>query len=356
MRVLTTNELLSACGTALGLGVTTDIDGILRPALRRAVYLLAPCSFAELVRFVIDPLTPFGDIREKVELALEEMITYGDILEMCKLESDPWGVPSYVLRPAPPAFVVRSASEFIIVGVSGDLPSPLPAELASLVRTEGHVRILRGTAEDHLAEHLKILGLAQLSEHAWLRTPAAMSATDYLEKWNARLVATTPFPSTIEGLELLDTHRPSTFYRGRWRTPITTDYGWYVARRTQVYGAKLWSLVEVEGGATQRVLDLVANDGFHRSCDLAWRIQAAFDANSGSPQRVSVERAGTQTYLDFQSPIPSFAERRLALVGAKTNVQGSLFRFEIPEARAASELAALQSILWIQPLHKERMP
>ena len=356
MRVLTPSDLLAVCGASLGLQVGADVEAVLRPALRRAAYLLSPCSAADLIRFVSDPLAPFGDVREKVEQALDELIVYGDILEMRKHDSDTWDVPPYVLRPAPPAFVVRSPQEVIIVGVSGDLPSPLPSELASQVQAVGPVRLLRGISDDHLADHLKLLGLAQLSERAWLRTPAVESPSEYLEKWHARLVAAAPFPSTVEGLELLDTQRPSAYYRGRWRTPLATDHGWYVARRTQAYGAKLWSLIEMEQGAARRVLDLIAEDGFDRSCDRAWRIQAAFDAHAGSPQCVSVEWVHAQINLDFQSPIPSFAERRLALVGVKTSASGTLFRFEIPEARVAAELAALHSTLWMQPLHKGKMP
>lgn len=355
MRVLSSENLLSECSRAFDLPDVTLVEELVRPALRRAAYLLAPCSAADLVRFVADPLTPIRDLRETVEQSLEEMITYGDILEMRKLESDPWGVPSYVLRPAPPAFVIRSPTEAIIIGISGDLPSPLPAELASQVRTKGPVRVLPCAPDDHLAEHLKILGLAQLSEHSWLRTPTTMSAEQHVADWRARLAAIPSSPSTVDGLELLDPRRPSTFYKGRWRAPASTDSGRYVSRRTQLYGAKLWSLVEIEKGIPQRLLDLDSDDGFHRSCDLAWRLQAAIDAAAGSSQVVSVKREGSALNLDFQSPIPSFAERRLALVGTKSQAPGALFRFQIPEARAAAEIAALQSTLWMQPLHEGKM-
>ena len=128
-----------------------------------------------------------------------------------------------------------------------------------------------------------------------------MSADQHIAEWHARLAAMPSSPSTVDGLELLDPRRPSTYYNKRWRDPITTDTGRFVSRRTQLYGAKLWSFVEIEKGIPQRVLDLNSDDGFHRACDLAWRLQAAIDAALGSPLAVSVKRLHPQGRLECRN-------------------------------------------------------
>lgn len=348
MRILSNNDVLSECAKALGVIDDHDVASILRPALRRAAFLLAPCSMPELARFVSEPLSSFGDQRETVEQVIQEMIAYGDILEMKRISSDPWDAPAYVLRPAPPAYVVRSPDEVILLGVAGELTSPLPAELAAQVKDEGPVRVLRADPSERLVEHLKLLGLAELSEHAWLRTPAVSRPADYVSGWHARLMAVVASPASIDGLELLDPHRPSTYYSGRWRPPASTDNGVFVARRDQAYGAKLWSLVEISAGQTQRVLDLVSPDDSQRPCDIAWRIQAALDTIAGSPQIVSVERSTSRVSLGFNSPLPAFAERRLSIVCTKVRSPGALFRFEVQAAKADDELSALNSSLWME--------
>lgn len=350
MHALNASGVLAECASALGATSEPTLTDVLKPALRRAAYLLAPCSAVDLLRFVVEPLSLDQADRELAEDVLEDLIAYGDILEMRKIESDPWDVPPIVLRPAPPTFVMRSSGEAIIIGVSADLPSPLPAELTSQLHNEGPVRVLR-SEEGELAEYLSELGLSQLSEHAWLRTPPITTAQDHVAGWAARLKAIASSPVQIDGLELIDSEASTAYYRGRWRAPTSKDSGNFVARRPQAYGAKLWCLVELKQGISHRVLDLAAKDGFQRGCDLAWRLQAAVDASRGSAQTVSVSKTSEGAQLDFYAPLPSFAERRLALVAAKSLAQGVLFRFQLPEASLQSEIAALQSTLWMQPAH-----
>lgn len=350
MRIVNHSELLGACGEALGVPSPVDVASLLKPTLRRAVFQLTPCSAADLIRFVADPLAIFGDLREEIEQALNEMIAYGDIFEMRRLESDPWDAPAYLLRPAPPSFVLRSNGDAIIIGVSGDVPSALPAELAAQVKTEGPVRVLRSNIGD-LSEHLKRLGLTQLSEQSWLRTPPLSSAQNYMSFWIERLAKQSSSPALVEGLEILDTARQASYYKGRWCQVEDRQAGLFVARRSQKYGAKLWSFIELQQGAAVRVLDLHAEDDWQRPCDIAWRLQAAIDAASGAAQKVTLRNAEGGACLEFQSPLPAFAERRLALVGSKAKVQGALFGFRLSESRVSDELTALQTTLWLEPTH-----
>jgi hypothetical protein len=351
MKVLDQSELLALSGEALGLGRTGDPSELVKPALRRAAFLLAPCSPTDLINFVSEPMSAFREMKDEVESALAELIAYGDILEMKRLESDPWDAAPYVLRPAPPAFILRSSGDAIIVGVSGDFPSPLTAELDAQLRVEGPVRVLR-SAIDSLASHLKLLGLTQLSEHAWLRTPSICPFEEFLNLWHVRLHQQPKSVGTIDGLEILERPGNASYYLRRWVVPEARHTGSFVSRRSQQYGAKLWSLVEMEQGVPTKVLDLHADDDWQRPCDLAWRLQAAIDASTGAPLTFRVYRSGTDAFFDFSFPLPAFAERRLALVARKTKSAGGLFRLEMPSAHAQTEIAALMAALWLQPIYE----
>jgi hypothetical protein len=82
-------------------------------------------------------------------------------------------------------------------------------------------------------------------------------------------------------------------------------------------------------------------------------VQAAIDAVRGVPQQVRVSRTADGTRLDFYSPLPGFAERRLALVGDKLPGVRSLFGFLVHDRDAAPELNALQELLWMTPVASE---
>lgn len=345
MRILSPSELLSYTGQSLGVAAAAATSQLLKPALRRAAHILAPVVRSDLVRFVAEPLGLLGDQREAVDSALEEMIVYGDILAMRRQPLDDWGTPAEVLRPAPPTFVRRSNGEFIILGAAGDHPTALSQELESLVIDDGMVRRLPSDAGD-LSAHLRLLGLAQLSEQAWLRAPDLETPTSHCERWRARLDATPPLDHVVDGLEILDGASDPRYYRGRWTAANGQD-GMFVARRPQLYGAPLWSLVHLEQGRARRLIDLYADDDRQRPCDLAWRLQSAFDAKRATPQRVRLRRTATTALLDLFSPLPSFAERRLALVATKAAGVQCLCSFALPKTRLAEEIGALRSLLWM---------
>lgn len=349
MRVLRPSELVTVCAASLGVDPTDDVNAMLKPALRRAAYLLAPASAASICRFVSEPLGADETLNEDIEAALEELIAYGDILEMRRIEGDPWDVPDMVLRPAPPAFVPRSQHEAFILGVAGDFPTPLPADPAHQMSDAGPVRLLRCSSDDQLIEHLRAFGLSELTEQAWLRLPPSEPPSQHVEAWRARLAAAPSSAGAIEGLEVLDGSRSSRFYAGRWRALSAADSGLFAARRPHHYGGRLWSVVSVTPGEPTRLLDIPAGDGFERPCDVVWRLQAALDARHAVPQSFGVVIEGVDAHLDFYGPLPSFAERKLALVGSKTAAPKCLFRFTIPTAALQAETAFLQSSLWMQP-------
>ncbi len=345
MQSLSLSDLLLSIGDGLGVSHPSAIGPLLKPALRRAAHILAPAARSDLLRFVAEPLAAFGDQRDTVESALDEMIVYGDIIAMRRQSLDDWGAPAEVLRPAPPTFVRRNNGEFIILGVAGDHPTALSQELDALLVDDGMVRRLAVQGED-LSAHLRLMGFAKLSEQAWLRTPPLESAAVHLARWQAKFDAAPTLDHAVDALDLLDGVRDPLYYRGRWTTPGTQS-GMFVARRPQLYGAPLWSLVILDQGRVRRLIDLYADDDRQRPCDLAWRIQAALDAERMTPQRARIRRTATTASIDLFSPLPAFAERRLALVATKVAGTQCLYSYSLPNARLAEEVGALHTLLWM---------
>ena len=355
MRAVTPSEALDAIGTSSG-GTVDDPQTCIKQALRRAVYWLAPASSTDIVRFVAKPLEPLGIDRPAIEAMLDDLLVYGDVLEMHKLTTDPWHAPDVVLRPAPPTFVQRSDGSIILLGIAGDQPTPLTPDLAAKVDERGPVRRLVVPGELAIASHLRLLGIVQISEATWLRTPAKETAATHLDRSTQRL-AQVPFEAAaIPNLEILDPSRPVRYYPGRWRTPDDGTCGAFLARRPRRYGSNLWSIAEFSNGESHRLLDLRDDSDRQRSCDIGWRFQAARDAVDGHPQELRVCRGGDFAEFDFFSPLPAFAERRLALVGHKSNKQGCLFSYIIPLQNAAAETQALCDMLWMRALDCESKP
>jgi len=354
MRALTADEAVAAVATTLG--ASADTQACIKAALRRAIFWLAPASSADITRFVAGPLEPLGIERAAVEAALEELLAYGDALEMHKLATDPWDAPDLVIRPAPPSFVQRGDGSVMLLGIAGDQPTSLTPDLAAKVDEQGPVRRLNAPEDPALASHLRLLGLFQISEATWLRTPLQETAAEHIDRWNQRLAQLPWEAAAIPDLEILDPARPVRFYSGRWRAPDARTDGIFLARRPRLYGADLWSIAEFSRGQCHRLLDFRDDSDRQRSCDLGWRFQAAKDALDGHPQEVRVRRSGDGAALDFFSPLPSFAERRLALVGKKSREVGCLFSYAVPDQAVATELLALRDLLWMRDFDHENQP
>lgn len=349
IQLLTPASVLSRTAHALALGgADVSSETLAAQAMRRAVSALAPCSRADALRFAREPLVDvIVEDGEWYEAILDALIAYGDVLEVTPQDDDAWRTGRLVLRPAPPSFVRRSNGDLIILGVAGDQPTALLGDLATQVQHQGPLRSLRQPMAATVIDHLKALGLVELPEPAWLRAPVSTSAKNYSDSSRGELSKTPLATAPVVGLTLIDPESPVTFYSGRWRPPASGDTGVFVARRQQLFGLRPWCLVELERGEPRRLHDLVPTDNRERPCDLAWRIQAAFDATANRPQRVRPLVSGSVVELAFFSPLPAFAERRLAIKGDKSPRTGCLFAYTVPAAIAAAELAALSEKLWL---------
>jgi hypothetical protein len=356
---LSQEQIIEKLGKSVFFQTTADSselsDELLAQIIRRAAQVTAPCTKPELVGSVtqsFDGIVAIDDeFTERIERITEDLIVFGDILEMRAAPNDSTLNPTgFILRPAPPSFVARRNGSLAILGIAGDYITPLTEELEQRVVVRGALRIMPATEGEDTQTILRELGLLKLSEKVWLRLPGAEAAPTHIASWR-RQVASEPAAAALDGVRILDTSRSPTFYNDRWCDPATKHTGLFIARRPQRYGAALWCVAEVETGVVRRFKDLSAPGDRLRPFDLAWRIQAAFDAVAGTPQRYRCSNRDTPTTtLRFYSPIPSWCERHLAIVGQKTKAEKCLFSFEIPTNAIGNELKLLHETLWMTEL------
>jgi hypothetical protein len=232
------------------------------------------------------------------------------------------------------------------MGVAGDEITPFTPELASRLRHNGGLRMIFPADGEDLKGLLSEIGLLELPETVWLRIPKLESAASYLAD-QRRQLAQEQSSGAVEGMRILDPSRSPAFYRDRWGNTRAHHEGIFIARRPQRYGSALWCLVELEGGVVQRFMDLHSLGDRLRPCDIAWRIQMAIDAEAGTPQSVRVKEGQESSLLDFFSPLPSWTERRLAVVASKSMGAGRLFSYELPTSSLQEEIAFLKNALWL---------
>jgi hypothetical protein len=196
-----------------------------------------------------------------------------------------------------------------------------------------------------LAGELNELGLQPISQEAWLKCPRAQTAADFVAGLEARM-RTGSRSGDISDLQLLDSERPVTYYRGRW-VSLKKQSGVFVARRPQEYGSPIWCLVEVQGGDARKLLDFPLPKNRWRGCDAAWHLQMAIDHLRGVPQRYRVRPGAEGIFLDFFSPIPLWAQRRLMIIGRQVPAEKCLISFQIPDDELEEEERFLQERLWL---------
>jgi hypothetical protein len=352
--VITAGDAIHRVARSLGFQAPAPVEGlkpeIIDQALRRAVHILAPCGKHELENAILESFAGLGHIREElapvVEQTLEELIVYGDILEMSNADDDHWTRSALVLRPAPPSFIARKNGSIVVIGVAGDEITPFTPEVATRIRHSGGLRTIYPDDGEDLKSLLHEIGLLELPERVWLRIPNLESATSYLAD-QRRLLAKEPPSGGVEGIRILDPSRSPAFYRDRWVDAGPRHEGIFVARRPQRYGSALWCLLELQGGVVRRFRDLHSQGDRIRPCDIAWRIQMAIDAEAGTPQSVRIRKGQQTSVLSFFSPLPSWAERRVAVVGSKTLGGGSLFSYELAMNNLEEEIAFLKKALWL---------
>ena len=344
-------EMATRAVGILGLDVSVvdlfSTEGICA-SLRRAASFLCPASPQQIVDAVLDVLTPLGGDLERAEVndALDALVGAGDLLEL-KLS----GARTRLLFLGPPSYVEKQPGSYLLLGIRPNA-SPIVDEesLDTVVIYESHTRSVVLDPEE-ATEALAAAGLHRLEREQWTKAPRQVAAGAVVEQARERL-ASSRAPGPVSGLMLIDPATPVRYYKGRWREPIASNQGIFVARRPQAYGAPVWCAVELADGVPQAVLDLPIDSSIEPGWDDARKLQAALDAERGSPQVFRVRPTGQSAgdyIFDFFAPLPSWAERYLDLTGLPVlRSQGALFSYRVTNAAKSDVTAFLSKSLWMQ--------
>lgn len=322
----------------------------LAAALRRGASHLCPCTAPVLVRHVLEPLRGLCDdlnaLKDLTEATLEAMVSHGDLSEHADIHAETPATGARLLYASPPAFVWRESGAVVLLGIGLDQALGLPDELLRRIEYADHVRHLPPAPGEDLRGELALLGLLEISNQDWLRAPPRETPAQHMGRIDRLLDAVVP-SREVPGLSLLDSERPTRYYRGRWVQPRSQS-GRFVARRSQAYGADLWCYVEMRDGVPERLLDLPVPGGRWRGCDDAWRLQMAIDAQRGKPQgfRIGPDQEG-MCLMEFFSPVPMWARRRWDAIGKPLTTPGCLLAYRFTAAEVAEEVRFARDALWL---------
>lgn len=351
--VIACSEVLTGCRKSLGLKARQEnpVDSeFLAAALRHAAGIHCPCSAATLRSTIIESLehlTDSEDIVSMVESAIEGLIIGGDLLELSQVTTDDPDVKGTWLFAAPPSYVVRPNGSIFLTGVVADRDTYLPQALMERIRYDGFTRAIMPTPDEQLADELGELGLQPLSSDNWFKPPKAESHAECVERHNAKLRAL-PRSGEIPELQIIDPSKPVSYYRGRWINPKGQN-GMFVGRRPQEFGSPIWCVIRLENGQAAQLLDLPLHKSRLRGCDAAWHVQMAIDRSNSTPQTYGVRIADRYAFIDFYSPLPLWAERRLMLLGRHAEAAGCLLSYRLPVGELATEEKFFQERLWLSP-------
>ena len=349
---VTATEVLASCHDTLTMpraGSAILDESMLAALARRSAGIHCPCSRATLRNSLLECLhglpTKFDSLPTAIDDAIEALVVGGDLLELADVVIDDSDVKQTWVFAAPPSFVIRPSGSVFLIGVVADQDTFLPSTLIERVLHRSYTRVLEPQPEENLAEELRELGLQQLSDRAWLKAPRIEDPAEMLSRHQRLLDDQLPITG-IPDLQILDSTRPVTYYRGRWTNPSDQN-GTFVARRSQEFGAPIWCLVELRNGEPARFLDLPLPKTPWRGCDSAWHIQAAIDYGRNAPQRYRSRAEGDRVRLDLFSPLPQWSERRLMILGRRVAPDRCLFSYIIPANEAGEEEAFFQRNLWL---------
>jgi hypothetical protein len=349
---LDSTEVSALVVRMLGLDETLDLfsqEGLCA-SLRRAASFLCPASPRRLVDAVLDTLIPLGGeppiTRDDLMEYLDLLVGAGDLLEL--KQSGEQTIRQIYLGP--PSYVEKQAGQYLLLGVRPYAAPLIDVDaMGAEIVYDGHTRTVLldpSEADNTLAD----AGLLRMTAEQWIKAPRTEPYSAALDVIRERLELDR-VPGHINDLKIIDSSRSVRFYRDRWRSPVTTDTGIAVGRRPQAYGAPIWCGVLFDTGIPQAVVDLPIESTTAPGWDEARRLQAALDAERGTPQQYRVHgggvSGGTQV-IDLFAPLPTWAERYLELVGLPVpKTRGALFSYRVPDAVVRDVEGFLGESLWM---------
>ena len=355
---ITPNEVILGCRTTLGLPSDKAVldDFLLIGLLRRCAGMLCPCSGTALRAALIESLNHLHDdndaLASRLDRLINDLMVCGDLLELPEVTIDDSHMKGAWVFAAPPSYVVRRSKSIFLIGIVSDQDAFLPEAISARVRYDGCARLIIPEPKEDLESVLTAQGLQRLSEGAWLKAPKKQKAEGLVGDCKQSLMAQSD-SGKIEGLEILDSVKKVTYYRGRWASPVDQT-GTFVARRPHEFGARIWSFVQLENGVPQRLIDLPPADFRWRGCDAAWHLQMAIDCCRGQPQLYRRRNTEKGVRFDFFSPLPQWFERRLLIFGQSLPPEKCLISYELLRQEADDEEQSLQEELWLAPAEDQQ--
>lgn len=344
-------DVLAESRRALGISPSLNHkidDEFLACLLRHSAGFLCPCSTATLRSIAAESLQHLvtdENLVSRIEDVIDGLVMGGDLLELNQVTTDDPAVKGTWLFAAPPSYIVRPSGSIFLTGIVADQETYLPHDLASRIRAEGYARTIAPEPEEDLSGELAELGLQELSQNNWLKSPREKTPEDLRSRIATKLQLQ-PQSGAIPDLQLLDPTQPVTYYTGRWTRP-KKQTGQFVGRRPQEYGAPIWCFVELDNGEPTKLLDLPLGKSRWRGCDAAWHLQMAMDHSHGTPQRYRLRPNDQGHRLDFFSPLPAWAQRRLMIVGHPLPPDKCLLSYWVPGGELDEEEHFLQDRLWM---------
>lgn len=348
---VSSDQVIEQCATDLGLSASTEglDDTFLAAAIRRAAGVLCPCSKKALVGAVVESFAHLHErgnqLSDRIEELTEDLLVVGDLLELTDVATADIEAKGTWVFCSPPAFIERRSGGVFVTGIVPDHDSVLPQKLGTRVVHQQTIRFIEPAPSESLSTLLEAEGFNHLSESAWLKIPRTETAEKHLEAALSKL-AKEPLCGPSPNLEIIDAEKPVSYYRGRWSSPASHT-GTYVARRPHEFRSPTWCFAELNDGMLNRLIDLPLRTNRWRGCDAAWQLQMAIDYERGEPQRFRVSSSGDICRLEFFSPLPLWAERRLMVLGSKCKGTKCLFAYELPVSEAVQEIDFLERNLWL---------
>ena len=355
LKQITASHVHALKVTELGLDAEAlDLTAIeaISASLRRSARIHCPCALSTLVDSVVRPLVGLANDLTNLHAitsdTLQMMTAYGDFIEEREVTTDSQLNRMILLYQTPLSFVYRRNGSALILGTAADPTEVLPAKVYKHIEYSNHVRRLPPIEGEELRTLLSEFGLIELSDRNWLRSPQSVTAEAHLQQVDTLLDRSQP-SGEVAGLRILDSSLPKSYYPNRW-VSASSQTGRFVGRRARSYGSDIWCYLELLDGVAKRLLDFPLVESRWRGCDEAWRLQLAIDATRNESQTFHIVEGPMDTViLEFNSPIPLWAQRRLDVVGEPLTRRNSLFRYRVPMRESDEEVHFLVNELWLSP-------
>ena len=345
-----TTEIIEHIKSSFKYNNFTDEQLIGMIVLRNAS-ILCPCSKTHLRNNTIDSIMPLfldsEDIKEKINQSIDDLLIIGELNERDDVLEDEYGENKNWVFCSPPIFIKRKSGTIVILGLYPSYSSiRLKDDVRKKITYKNLISVIEPSEENEIiAEELKKAGLTELKESVWCKLPKIMTWKEFIEKRINELdqQSDNVYIDEYEVFLKDPTVRHDKRYKNKEYAIKHEITGNYVIRRPTKYSGKIWSFANINNGEVKKIKDLPISSNM-RGCDDAWQIQMALDAKNETPQQYKLVDIDDKTRLEFKSPLPLWAERKLMLMGEK---EEAWLTYNIPRSEIIAEEKFLREYLWL---------